>query len=52
MAKAIIDEGGRGVVYGRNAIQRRDPKAYQRALCDVVKHGVDPSEAVAKYGLE
>jgi DhnA family fructose-bisphosphate aldolase class Ia len=52
MAKTIIDEGGRGVVFGRNAIQRRDPKAYQRALCDVVKQGVDPAAAVAKYGLE
>jgi DhnA family fructose-bisphosphate aldolase class Ia len=51
LARRIIDEGARGVVYGRNAIQRPDPKAYQRALCDVVKNGLSPEAAVEKYGL-
>ena len=37
---------------GRNAIQRPDPIAYQKALCDVVKHEMDPYEAVKKYNLK
>jgi DhnA family fructose-bisphosphate aldolase class Ia len=51
LARRIIDEGAKGVVYGRNAIQRQDPKAYQRALCDVVKNGLQPDRAVKKYNL-
>jgi DhnA family fructose-bisphosphate aldolase class Ia len=39
------------VVYGRNAIQRPNPPAYQKALCDVVKHGMKPEEAVNQHQL-
>ncbi len=48
---ASSHEGARGVVFGRNAIQRPDPRAYQRALCDVVKRGVTPEDAAEKHGL-
>lgn len=51
LARRMIEEGARGVVYGRNAIQRPDPLAYQRALCDVVKRGALPEEVVARYNL-
>jgi DhnA family fructose-bisphosphate aldolase class Ia len=51
LAQKEIKEGARGVVFGRNAIQRLDPIAYQRALCDVVKHNMDPQEAALKYNL-
>ncbi len=51
LARREISDGARGVVFGRNAIQRPDPIAYQRALCDVVKHNLDPHEAVRKYKL-
>jgi len=51
LARREIDEGARGVVFGRNAIQRPDPQAYQRALCEVVKRGMKPEEAVKKFGL-
>jgi len=51
LAQQIIVDGARGVVFGRNAIQRPDPEAYQRALCEVVKHGMDPQEAVAQFAL-
>ncbi|MGE5558489.1 MAG: class I fructose-bisphosphate aldolase [Bacillota bacterium] len=51
LAQSIIKEGAKGVVFGRNAIQRPDPKAYQRALCAVVKDNLDPREAVEKFGL-
>jgi len=51
LARDIIAEGGRGVVFGRNAIQRPDPPAYQRALCDVVKRGIAPEAAAQIHGL-
>jgi len=51
LAQAIISDGARGVVFGRNAIQRPDPKAYQQALCDVVKRGVPPEQAAQEYHL-
>ena len=44
--------GGRGVVFGRNAVQVKNPKAFQQALCDVVKRGVSASDAAEKYGLK
>lgn len=52
LAQKEIQEGCRGVVFGRNAIQRRDPIAYQRALCEVVKHSADPYEKLEKYNLK
>ena len=51
LAQTIIADGARGVVFGRNAIQRPNPKAYQRALCDIVKRGTSPQEAVRQYDL-
>jgi len=51
LAANEIGDGARGVVFGRNAIQVKDPIAFQTALCDVVKRGVLPSEAVEKYKL-
>ncbi|MDD5704516.1 MAG: hypothetical protein PHR35_01220 [Kiritimatiellae bacterium] len=41
-----------GVVFGRNAIQVPDAPRFQRALCDVVKRGMTPEEAIRKQGLE
>jgi DhnA family fructose-bisphosphate aldolase class Ia len=52
LARREIDDGARGVVFGRNAIQVPDPPAFQRALCDVVKHGTQPSEAASRFGLK
>ncbi len=51
LAQREIKEGARGVVFGRNAIQRPDPRAYQKALCAVVKQGLDPRQAAAQYHL-
>jgi DhnA family fructose-bisphosphate aldolase class Ia len=51
LAERIIQGGGRGVVFGRNAIQVSDPAAFQRALCDVVKRGVAPADAAKRYAL-
>ena len=51
LARREIDEGARGVVFGRNAIQVPDPPAFQQALCEVVKRGATPEEAVDRFGL-
>ena len=44
-------DGAAGVVFGRNAIQVSDPMAFQAALCDVVKAGVDVEKAIADHKL-
>jgi DhnA family fructose-bisphosphate aldolase class Ia len=52
LASAEIADGARGVVFGRNAIQVNDPFAFQAALCEVVKKGLSPEEAVSKFSLK
>jgi len=52
LARREIDDGARGGVFGRNAIQVPDPPAFQRALIDVVKHGTSPEEALEKHALK
>lgn len=51
LAASEIGDGAQGVVFGRNAIQVKDPIAFQAALCDVVKREILPAEAVEKYKL-
>jgi len=51
LAADEIRDGARGVVFGRNAIQVPDPGNFQQALCDVVKEGVSPQQAVDKYKI-
>ena len=52
LAADEVADGAGGVVFGRNAIQVPDPQAFQRALCDVVKRGVSPEDAVKKHKIE
>ena len=52
MSGKEIKQGCKGVVFGRNAIQRPDLIAYQKALGEVVKHGLDPYKTVEKYKLK
>lgn len=51
LAADEIADGARGVVFGRNAIQVKDPFSFQAALCDVVKDNLPPAAAVSKYNL-
>jgi DhnA family fructose-bisphosphate aldolase class Ia len=44
---ALIKQGARGIVYGRNIIQHPKPAAMTRALMAVVHDGASPSEALA-----
>lgn len=51
LAANEIASGAGGVVFGRNAIQVDNPFAFQAALCDVVRNGLAPKDAAAKYGI-
>jgi len=52
LAERILRNGGRGVVFGRNALQVPDPAAFQRALCEVVKRAMPAAQAAKQYGLK
>jgi len=51
MAQKAVQAGARGVVFGRNVFQSRDPQAMIGALRAVVKDDADPREAAAEAGL-
>lgn len=51
LAAREVADGAGGVVFGRNAIQVSNPMAFQAALCDVVKHGLAPEDALKKHAL-
>jgi DhnA family fructose-bisphosphate aldolase class Ia len=51
LAADQIGDGAKGVVFGRNAIQVRDPFNFQAALCDVVKKRLTVDDAVKKYNI-
>ena len=51
LAADEIRDGAKGVVFGRNAIQVSAPSLFQRALCEVVKNGMSPADAVKKYNI-
>jgi DhnA family fructose-bisphosphate aldolase class Ia len=42
---AVLEQGARGIVYGRNVIQHPDPPAMVRALRAVVHEGEAPADA-------
>lgn len=52
LAYETISQGAKGVVFGRNAIQVKNPQEFQGALCDVVKNRVNPEKALEKWQLE
>jgi fructose-bisphosphate aldolase, class I len=43
--RTLIDQGARGIVYGRNVIQHENPAAMTRALMAVVHNGAMPEQA-------
>jgi DhnA family fructose-bisphosphate aldolase class Ia len=44
--EALMHQGARGIVYGRNVIQHRNPAAMTKALLAVVHDGVSAQEAL------
>jgi len=51
LAAAEVGAGAGGVVFGRNAVQVPDPRAFQAALCAVVREGAKPDDVVERYRL-
>lgn len=51
LAYREINAGARGVVFGRNVTQAKDPARFAAALCDVVKRGVEPAQAARTHGI-
>jgi DhnA family fructose-bisphosphate aldolase class Ia len=47
---AVIEQGARGIVYGRNIIQHPNPAGITRALMSVLHDDADPDEAAAQIG--
>jgi DhnA family fructose-bisphosphate aldolase class Ia len=52
LAASAVRAGARGVVFGRNVIQAKEPERFLDALKEVVKVQADPDKTAAKYGLE
>lgn len=44
---ALMQQGAKGIVYGRNVIQHDDPPAMTRALMAIVHEGATPTAALA-----
>jgi DhnA family fructose-bisphosphate aldolase class Ia len=51
LAARQMRDGAGGVVFGRNAIQSSNPRAFVAALQDIVKNGMGAGEAGKKHGL-
>ena len=45
----LLEQGARGIVYGRNIVQAPDPRAMTQALMALVHHGVTPEQAMAVF---
>jgi len=52
LAAVSIEAGARGIVYGRNVIQAKDPDRLLDALKEVVKDHMAPDKVAAKYKLD
>lgn len=50
-AADAVQHGARGVVFGRNVVQAKDPERLLDALKEVVKAGAAPDTAAAKYSI-
>lgn len=51
LAATATRAGARGVVFGRNLVQAKDPQRFLDALRAVVKDGADPAEVAGRLGL-
>ena len=52
LASSAVRAGARGVVFGRNVIQAKEPERFLEALKEVVKIGADPDKTAQKFGLD
>jgi len=51
-AAEAISHGARGVVFGRNIVQSKEPERLLEALKEVVKSGIAPDKAAEKYHIK
>lgn len=49
---ALMQQGARGIVYGRNVVQHADPRGITRALMAIVHQGVSAVEAAGLIGKQ
>lgn len=52
LAADSVEAGARGIVFGRNVIQSKEPSRLLDALREVVKESQAPDKAAAKYKLD
>ncbi len=52
LAQTAVAAGARGVVFGRNVVQAKDPMRFLEALKQVVKSGAQASKAAKEFGLK
>jgi len=50
-AKASVDQGARGIIFGRNIFMAEDPIKLVKALNEVINRGTEPEETVKRYNL-
>lgn len=50
-AKASVDQGARGIIFGRNIFMADDPVKLVKALNEVVNKGLETEEAADRYNL-
>ncbi len=51
LAQHAVKAGARGVVFGRNVFQAKDPARFLKGLKAVVKDGANAKDAAAQFGL-
>lgn len=50
--RVVLDQGAKGLVYGRNIVQHRNPAGITRALMAMLHHGADVESALAMIDAE
>ena len=49
-AHELMQQGAKGIVYGRNVIQHDNPRGMTRALMAIVHDGATPEQALTHLG--
>jgi DhnA family fructose-bisphosphate aldolase class Ia len=52
LAYNAVNDGARGVFFGRNVIQAKNPANFLKALKKVIKEGMEPTKAAKEYDLK
>jgi len=52
LAYDAVNAGARGVVFGRNVLEAKDPDIFIEALKQVVKKGAGPTKVAKEFGLK